>query len=104
MIPNRILSTKYLRKTIDNECRKYNYDRSKWVGNLLGNWGKKEICLKEIIGTPQRYQFENIVINGVECADEYLTQVYGEWRRKPPIEKQVTHHDYLLCDLHKPFQ
>lgn len=31
--------------------------------------------------------------------DEYLTQLYGDYMKLPPKEKQVSHHDHYYCNL-----
>ena len=57
---------------------------------------------KSVFGTPQLYQFENMKIFGVERYDEYLTYLYGDWKKLPSDEKRISHHDYYL-DLNKGF-
>ena len=51
---------------------------------------------REVFGIPKLYKFENIEIYGAEDADKYLTNQYGDWRKLPPVEKRITHHDYYL--------
>lgn len=55
------------------------------------------------VGMPKTYKFEDTVICGAENADAYLTSLYGDWRKLLPKEKQVTHHDFIMCDLGKSF-
>lgn len=46
--------------------------------------------------------FDNIVLMPFEDRkymafanyDEYLTNAYGDWRKLPPVEKRVTHHNF----------
>ena len=45
---------------------------------------------KDIMGTPTLYQFENIEIYGAEKPDDYLTHLYGDWR-KLPLKKKGFH-------------
>lgn len=85
------------------QCKKIKWDDSIWGGNLVGAWGMKEIMPREIMGTPKLYKFENTEIYGVQNPDEYLSKMYGDWRKLPPEEKRVTHHDYILCDLNKSY-
>lgn len=103
IIPKVVVDDVELRKHLDKRCRRYGLENSKYGGNLLGNWGKRELVPVEVIGNPQKYQFENIEIMGIEKYDRYLTNIYGEWRKVPPKEKQITHHDFLLLDLHKSY-
>ncbi len=85
------------------KCSQYSYDDCVYCGNLLGNWGEREIVPQEVMGKPTLYEFENIKVYGAEKPDEYLTSLYGDWRKLPPKEKQVTHHDYLELDLDKSY-
>ena len=84
-------------------CRKYDFDSSDWAGNLIGNWDGKEIMPREVFGEPVPYRFEGHEILGPEKADEFLTNLYGDWRQLPPEEKRVGHHDYTVCDPHKSY-
>lgn len=59
---------------------------------------------KEIYGTPTLYDFENIKVYGPEKYDEYLTRIYGDWRKLPPIEKRVTAHDFIELNLNKSYR
>lgn len=38
--------------------------------------------------------FENKRFLGFKDYDKYLTAGYGDWRKLPPIEKQVSHHQF----------
>ena len=102
-VPKRIADNTELRKKISGLCRKYDYENSRWAGNLVGNWWEKEIVPQRWFGDPKEYPFEGITILGVEYADEYLTAIYGDWRKLPPEEKRISHHDYILCDLYKSY-
>jgi lipopolysaccharide cholinephosphotransferase len=50
------------------------------------------------MGEPTLYKFESINIFGAENYDDYLTRLYGDWHKLPPVEQQVTIHDFT-CDL-----
>lgn len=93
---------KILRKLV-SECEKISWSQSKWGGNPVGAWRFKEIMPTEIMGTPRLYKFETIEIYGAVNADAYLTFLYGDWRKLPPVEKRKSHHDYIECDLHKSY-
>lgn len=102
LIPSFIINNSRLAKTIDEIASKYGSDM-KYVGNLMGAYGKKEIVKKELFGSPTLYKFESIEVFGPEKIDEYLTYIYGDWRKLPPLEKQKSAHDYILLDLDKPY-
>ena len=58
---------------------------------------------KSVIGNPTEYIFEGHTVYGIENYDEYLTRLYGDYMTPPPPEKQVTHHDYIECDLNESY-
>ena len=88
------------------ECiaKKNDYGKCKYVANIYGNWHEREIINKEWIGTPILCKFENINIYILENSDAYLTRMYGDYMKLPPIEKRCTHHDYISIDLNKPYK
>lgn len=104
MIPSVFINNLDLRIELDSMCRKFSLKDSLYAGNLLGNWGTKEVVKSSIIGTPTEYEFEGTKIFGIEYYDEYLTHIYGDWRKLPPEEKRYSHHDYLCLDLNKSYQ
>ena len=97
------INNRKLRIRLDHKCANVD-DRLTWGGNLLGNWGIKEIMPISVMGKPKEYIFEGHKVYGVADYDSYLTNLYGNWRELPPKDKQVTHHDYLELDLDKPFR
>ncbi len=100
--PERIMPINYLCRALDkfgyDHC-KYNYS---YGGNLYGQWGAKELMHKSIMGKPTLYKFQDSAFYGVEKYDEYLTNLYGNWRELPPEDKRITHHDYYL-DMNKSY-
>ena len=64
MVPQFIINNKKLLLKIDNLCKKKDYDECSLIGNLLGNWGIKEIMPKKIMGEPTLYKFEDTEIYG----------------------------------------
>ncbi|MBQ7274498.1 MAG: LicD family protein [Clostridiales bacterium] len=104
IIPHVFVNNFKLRIKLDSMCRRYNPRDSLYVGNLLGNWGTKEIIKSSIIGNPTEYDFEGAKIFGIEHFDEYLSHIYGDWRSLPPEEKRQSHHDYLFLDLNNSYR
>lgn len=97
------IDNKKLMKKIDGMCKTHDYFECNYVGNYYGNWGIREVVKREVMGTPVLYKFESLMVFGASDFDSYLTSLYGEWRKLPPKEKQVTHHDYLYCNLEKSY-
>ncbi len=103
LIPNFILNQRALRIKMNTICSKYDFDECKYGGNFFGAYWEKEIVDLSFFGKPTYYRFEDIMIAGPENADGYLTSIYNDWRKLPPKEKQVSHHEFVLCDLNKPY-
>lgn len=102
-VPNFILNNKKILQKLIKICKKYSFDESTYGGNLVGAWRFREVMPTSIMGKPTIYNFEGLEVYGAEDFDGYLTSLYGDWRKLPPEEKRVTHHDYILCDLDKPY-
>lgn len=73
------------------------------VANHCGAWGKKEIVPKEWYGKGCKVVFEGIQTTVPEHYENWLTQVYGDYRKLPPEEKRVTHHFTEVIDLDTPY-
>lgn len=87
---NRISIKKRL-QIIEELIRKHTHKESPYLINYYGRWRKKEITTKSIIGQPQAYPFENIILTGVENANTYLSTLYGNYKQLPPEEKRINH-------------
>ena len=69
-----------------------------------GNWQEKlEYAPRWHYGNGMGMTFEGLPVRVPENYDAYLTQKYGDWRSDPPKEKQVSHHRYQVCDVHRPY-
>lgn len=97
------LNPKKILYKLDKTCAALSFDDKAFVGNLTGAWGFREVVPYDVMGTPALYDFEDLQIYGAAKPDEYLTSLYGDWRKLPPIEKQVTHHDFIEINLNKSY-
>ena len=79
------------------------FDTCAYGGNTFGAWRYKEIMRRDIMGSPTLYKFEDMEIYGAEDYEGYLTHMYGDWRKLPPVEKRISHHDYVELDLEKSY-
>ena len=104
IIPDRLFPIRNLRLKLDTIISQYDFDESLYVGNLLGLKMEGEITPKEYFGIPQDVKFENTILKMPAQPDRYLEHIYGNWKVMPPKEKQVTHHDFLICDLNTPYK
>ncbi len=102
-IPGKIVNNRNLRIRISRMCKKYDFDTSGWVGSMLEDLWDNGIVPRAYFGTPTDYSFEGHLILGAEHADDFLTALFGDWRQLPPEEKRITHHDFVLCEIHKSY-
>lgn len=102
-VPSNILNGKKIMIQLDKMCAERDYETSTWICNDMGAWRLKEAMPRIIMGKPTKYQFEDTFVYGPEDYDSYLTHLYGDWRKLPPKEKQVTHHDFVECNLHQSY-
>ena len=103
LIPKFLSNDKKILSKMDKMCQERDFDSVSMGGNVFGNWGLKEIMQTSIMGVPQKYAFEDQIIYGAYDYEAYLTNLYGDWRQLPPVEKRVTHHDFIEFDLHTPY-
>ena len=97
------LRRKKLARKLDRKCAERSVEENKYVGYLTSSYRTREIMDKEIYGTPTPYQFESITVYGPEKYDEYLTNLYHDWRKLPPEDKRCSNHDFIDIDLNKPY-
>ena len=79
---------------LSNYAQKFNGKQYKFVfENVQGIFQKRRFeksIFEKIINIP----FENRKFMGFSNYEEYLSNAYGDWRKLPPVEKRVTHHDF----------
>lgn len=84
-----------LNQIVTNRAMKYDVDQSEYIGvSTFPHYGYRE-CVK---GKPflkmKKRPFEDEYFNTPNDYDEYLSNLYGDYMKIPPKEKQVTHHDF----------
>ncbi len=99
----KLINTKKIVKGINNLAIKHNYKECKYSVSVWGAWKYKDIVLNKYFGSPKLYEFEGLMVYGMEFYDDYLTSVYGDWRKLPPVEQRVSHHKNLIIDLNKSY-
>lgn len=85
---DRRLSTKKELEKLHSLVKKYSYESSILCGNVLGRYREKEIVEKSIFGKPTIKQFETIEIYCPSQTEAYLSAIYGDFMKLPPIEEQ----------------
>lgn len=103
LLPEFIVNDKEIARKIDNMCKTKDFDKCKYVCNCSSRYRGREIIEKRLLGKPTEYEFEGITVWGAEKCDEYLTHMFGDWKKLPPKEKQVAHHDFIELNLNKSY-
>lgn len=84
------IGVKGIVKRINKICIKYDYEKSKYVGGIAWGYGPEEKLLREKIDNVE-VEFEGMKVNTFACYDEYLTNLYGDYMKLPPNDKQIAH-------------
>ena len=81
---------KRISNRMDRISRKYDYDKSNYIGGIVWGYGPQERLLK---GELKDYtvEFENLQVNTMSCYDTYLKNLYGDYMKLPPVEQRISH-------------
>ena len=85
----------HLNLLINKRAMKYDVDSSEFIGaSTFPHYGYKE-CIhgKPFLKITKR-QFEGYMLNTPDNYGEYLGNLYGDYMKVPPKDKQVSHHDF----------
>lgn len=73
---------------------RFNNQRTKCVCSMASKYSyDKQMMPREIYGTPTPIKFETVEFDAPEQLDAYLTKLYGDYMKLPPVEKRQLHHD-----------
>lgn len=75
-------------KKIDEACKRYPFEKAKYVANPFGRYGTKNIFEKSVYGEGQMHQFEDFQVRIPSQVDFYLKQYYKDYMKLPPEEER----------------
>ncbi|GBD74299.1 hypothetical protein TEHN7126_0218 [Tetragenococcus halophilus subsp. halophilus] len=82
-------------EALNLKMQEFNGKDTKYVGFVCSRYAlTKEKFPKEIFEEYNYYEFEGRKYQGIKDADIYLTQLYGDYMKMPPKDKQVNHDFY----------
>lgn len=79
----------------DRMSRKYSYEDSEYITNLMGAYKLREMFPKSVFGEGVLYDFEGLKINGPQNYGTYLTQMYGDYMT-PPKKLEIGKHNFEI--------
>lgn len=72
-------------------CRINKDNHSDYVGMLFSAYGVRDCVLREKVSKASTYTFEDRYYTGYANYDYFLSKMYGDYMKIPPVEKQRTH-------------
>jgi lipopolysaccharide cholinephosphotransferase len=83
---------------MDALLKKYPPEGSDWLVNFMGQTSYRfnELFKKEVYGNGQRYSFEDMLLVGPDCYDEYLKSLYGDYMTPPDEAARNAHVSELV--------
>lgn len=92
-IPFRIIGYRFFLKIYDSYCSKYYLSGSGFFGVVMfGEGESKEKFPKYYFNKISEIQFEGKNYKVIENYHDYLTNMYGDYLKLPPIEAQIPKH------------
>ena len=73
--------------------------RGKRVVSTCGPYRQKEVFGKQVFESSIDVPFDRLTIKVPLNYDAYLSQLYGDWGKLPPKEKQVSNHDIYYANF-----
>lgn len=93
IIPSKIVGEKRLVKMIDKTVKKYNFDKSKYVGAILTHNRFRDRLLREEYEPSCMVQFEDTKVRTTAMYKKHLRMLYGaNYMEIPPEEKRFSGH------------
>lgn len=93
-----------LKTLIDKKLKTLNQnDTEKYYNHLTNSISQKRfyryIIDKNKFHDLEEYEFEGNFYSGPKDYDHYLTSIYGDYMKLPPIEEQKSHHGIISIDF-----
>ena len=77
------------------------FDSSEYFVNMMGIYGQREAMKKSILSEFTKIGFCDTSINVPSDVDGYLTNLYGNYKKMPPVEQRVSHHKFIEVHLNE---
>lgn len=91
----------YIRTLILREDERNQKERGCNIASYYGDYWEREYLKKEWFDNTILVDFDNLKVKIPVGFDEYLSQIYDDYMKLPPIEKRITHHYHFYLNLDK---
>lgn len=91
----RMFNAYHQKEKIDKLLKKHNMWESQISGNIMGAYRTIEMIPTDWYGKDTFYQFEDIKLRGLTEYDKYLTHMYGDYMKLPPVSSRKVHFKIL---------
>lgn len=89
---------------LDCLYQKVPYCEAETMASFGGAWGMREVMPRRVFGKGSVGEFEGMRVMLPEYPEEYLTLLYGDFRKLPPEEERVAHHFCSVIDLERSYK
>ena len=101
LLTRRVTTLPRLQQKIRRILTRYDYDSTKYVADYTD--GLKGVMPKSVEGVYAPYEFEGKTFMGVKDYQHYLSQMYGDYMKLPPMESRKQ-HNFDLLELDRPYR
>ncbi len=95
------LKSYYRKKIITYEKELANSKKGDHLASYYGDYWDKEYLKRSWFDDYIEMPFEHLKVRACKGYDGYLSRLYGDYMKLPPIEKQVTHHYHYYLNMDK---
>ena len=90
----RAIGGKNFIRLVEHYSTKYPVKGAEYVGCLDAGYKENQMMPARIFKDTVKLEFEGEMFRAPAGYDEFLTIEYGDYMTLPPVEEQVTHHDF----------
>lgn len=94
-------SRNIIRKLILRDDAKKQKGNGQYLASYYGDYWEREYLKREWFEDFILVDFENLKVKIPIGYDGYLSQIYHDYKKLPPKEKQITHHYHFFLDLNR---
>lgn len=91
---SQMLGRRRIDRAMERFLRRKSFESTSYVGRLVGDYGSKEVMERSIFEKTMDVTFEGETFQAIAGYDAFLTRLYGSYMQLPPVEKQVSHHEF----------